>query len=89
MGGDESSPVFHDFLGMSYGGASFPAARWTKGTGIRRLPGEAEASGSASASVGVSSIGHRLISGSVDLGSGQFFFRSCSRFAFLWLRCPL
>ncbi|XP_065042078.1 protein TIFY 8-like isoform X2 [Musa acuminata AAA Group] len=71
MGGDESSPVFHDFLGMSYGGASFPAARWTKGTGIRTLPGKAEASGSgsASASVGVSSIGHRLISGSVDLGS--------------------
>ncbi|RRT77311.1 hypothetical protein B296_00021770 [Ensete ventricosum] len=68
MGGDESSPVFHDFLGISYGGGSSPAARWAKGTGIRTLLGEASAS--ASASVGVSSSGHRLISGSVDLGSG-------------------
>ncbi|KAJ8478290.1 hypothetical protein OPV22_022017 [Ensete ventricosum] len=67
MGGDESSPVFHDFLGISYGGGSSPAARWAKGTGIRTLLGEASAS--ASASVGVSSSGHRLISGSVDLGS--------------------
>ncbi|RZS03749.1 hypothetical protein BHM03_00033954 [Ensete ventricosum] len=72
MGGDESSPVFHDFLGISYGGGSSPAARWAKGTGIRTLLGEASAS--ASASVGVSSSGHRLISGSVDLGSGQLFF---------------
>ncbi|RWW66827.1 hypothetical protein BHE74_00025773 [Ensete ventricosum] len=72
MGGDESSPVFHDFLGISYGGGSSPAARWAKGTGIRTFLGEASAS--ASASVGVSSSGHRLISGSVDLGSGQLFF---------------
>ncbi|URE12462.1 TIFY domain protein 8 [Musa troglodytarum] len=69
MGGDESSPVFHDFLGMSYGGGSPPTPRWAKATGIRTLPGEAEASGSASASVGASSGGRRLISGSVDPGS--------------------
>lgn len=69
MGGDEKKRTFHDFLGMSGGDSSPPAAAWAQ-SGLKTSA--VEAAPEASASLGVSSVGHGLVSGSSDLGSGKF-----------------
>ncbi|KAG1346230.1 protein TIFY 8 [Cocos nucifera] len=62
MGGDDKKRTFHDFLGMSCGDSAPPAA-------VGAQSGEKTSAAEASASAGVSSVGHGLISGSSDLGS--------------------
>ncbi|XP_010914877.1 uncharacterized protein [Elaeis guineensis] len=66
MGGDDKKRTFHDFLGMSCGESTPPAPAWAQ-SGEKTAT--AEAAPEASASVGVSSVGHGLASGSSDLGS--------------------
>lgn len=67
MGGDDKKPVFHDFLAMSCGNSPVTVAAEVIATSAM----ETEASVSASASAGVSSMGHGLITGSADLVSGR------------------
>ncbi|XP_038974979.1 protein TIFY 8 isoform X2 [Phoenix dactylifera] len=64
MGGDEKKRTFHDFLGMNCGESAPSAAAWAR-SGEKMPAAEA----APEASVGVSSVGHGLVSGSSDLGS--------------------
>ncbi|XP_020592095.1 protein TIFY 8 isoform X2 [Phalaenopsis equestris] len=72
MGGDDKKPILHDFLAMSCGNSPAKFAAAGVAAELITMTGmETEASESASASAGVSSIGQGIITGGADQFSGR------------------